>query len=339
MIHPFSRALLAVAVWGMHATGAQQPALVVLNKTDATASLIALADGKTLAMMPVGEAPHEVAVSPDGRWAVAANYGSQTPGSSLTVLDLRARKATRTIDLGEYRRPHGITWLPDGKRLLVTSETNQLLMIVDFASGRVERVIRTNVPGTHLFVLSKDGRRAWTSNIGAGSNSLVDLDKGEVLKTVVTGRAPEPIDLSPDGREVWTGDSQLDRLTVLDAATLDSLATLPAGGRPNRIHFTPDGRWVFESNLRSGTVNVYDARARRLVETIAFPVDSSRTTPTAAGAPGQPAPEGILMSPDGKHVWVALSGLDRIAEIDIGTRKIVRYIETGRGPDGMGYVP
>ena len=319
---------------------AQGPALVVLNKADATASIILLSDGRTVATMPVGDGPHEVAVSPDGRRAVAANYGGAAgPGSTLTVLDLASRNVERTIDLGEYRRPHGIEFLPGGKRVLVTSELSQALIVVDVATGHVDRVIKTNVPGTHLFVLSGDGRRAWVSNIGAGSNSLVDIEKGEVLKTVATGKAPEAIDLSPDGREVWVADGQLDRITVLDAKTLDTLATLAAGGRPNRVRFTRDGRWVFESNIRSGNVNVYDARSRELVETITFAENTSRPPSAAAKALGSPiAPEGILVAPDGKRIWVALNAADRIAEIDVATRKVSRYIETGHGPDGMAYL-
>src|SRR3954464_15791609 len=101
---------------------AQQPALVVLNKAQASASIISLADGRTIATMPVGDGPHELAISPDGRWAVAANYGGRTPGNSLTVLDLKTRRPVRTIDLGSYTRPHGIAWLPDGKRVVSQSD-------------------------------------------------------------------------------------------------------------------------------------------------------------------------------------------------------------------------
>ncbi|HLA90831.1 MAG TPA: cytochrome D1 domain-containing protein [Gemmatimonadaceae bacterium] len=314
--------------------GAQQPALIVLNKAEATASVISLADGATLHTLPVGDGPHEVAVSPDGRWAVVANYGTgPAPGSSLTVLDLRTRKTERTIDLGEYRRPHGIAFLPGAMRVLVTSEANQALVIVDVTAGRVERVIKTNQAGTHLFALSADGARAWTSNIGAGTNSLVDLQKGEVVRTAATGRGPEALDVSPDGRELWVGDSQLDRVIVLDANSLDSLATIPAGGRPNRLRFTRDGRWVFESNIRTNDVYVYDARERRLVAKLAF-----TAAPLRAGAqPQGAAPEGILLAPDGTRVWIALSGIDRVAEVDIGTRTVLRYFETGRAPDGMAY--
>jgi DNA-binding beta-propeller fold protein YncE len=86
--------------------------LVVLEKDSARARLIDPATGATLASLPTGPFPHEVAVSPDGRLAVVADYGAQEPGRTLTVLDLAARRVARTVDLGAYRRPHGIVWLP-----------------------------------------------------------------------------------------------------------------------------------------------------------------------------------------------------------------------------------
>src|SRR5688500_5153 len=69
--------------------------LLVLNKSDTTVSLIDLASRKVVATVPTGVGPHEVAVSPDGKIAVVANYGAQTPGNSLTVINIPDRKSTR----------------------------------------------------------------------------------------------------------------------------------------------------------------------------------------------------------------------------------------------------
>ena len=331
--------LLCLATLGaMSAVEAQGPALVVLNKNEASASIISLADGRTIATMPVGDGPHEVAVSPDGNWAVAANYGGRTAGNSLTVLDLRNRRAVRTIDLGTYARPHGIAWLPDGKRVVVTSEQARAVVIVDVPNGKIDRAISTGQPG-HLLTLAKDGHHVYTANIAAGSVSLIDLDKGTVVKTVVTGKGPEGNDVSPNGRELWAADRTLNRITVLDANTLDSLATIPTGEFPNRVHFTPDGRWVLVSNIRSGTVDVIDAASRRTVDHITFAFDSTQANPTMLGAMGRTAqPEGILIAPDGRRAWIALSAMNRLAEVDVATRRVLRYLTTGQEPDGMGYV-
>lgn len=319
---------------------AQQPGLIVLNKSDATASLISLADGRTVATMPVGDGPHEIAVSPDGRWAMASNYGGTTPGHSLTLLDVRTHTAVRTIELGRYQRPHGIAWLPDGKRVVVTSELAQAVIVVEAATGTIEKAISTGVGGTHLLVLSKDGHRVWTSNIFSGSNSLIDLERGVLVKTAANGKGPEAIDLSPDGRELWTADRPLNRITVLDANTLDSLAAWPSGLFPNQLHFTPDGRTVLQSNAQSSRVDFYDASKRLLAGSITFPYDDALGKPTMLTQFGRSAtPLGILIAPDGKRAWVALAAHDRIAEVEIATRRVVRMLVAGREPDGMAYVP
>lgn len=318
--------------------------LVVLEKDSAAARLLDPATGATLARLPTGPFPHEVAVSPDGATAVVADYGAQTPGHTLTVLDLSARRVARTIDLGAYRRPHGIVWLPGAAsaRVVVTAEQSQALLVVDVAAGRVERAIPTGQQGTHMVALAPGGRRAWTANIGSGSVTVVDLAAGRAGRTVVTGRGPEAIDVSPDGREVWAADRQLDRITVLDAATLDSLASVPTGRFPNRLKFTPDGRTVLVSNAAAGTLGVYDARARRLVATVALG-DGPAAPASAMNPSGRSAvPLGIQLAPDGRRAWVALNAAGALAEVELpagrpGAARVVRRVAAGAGPDGMAY--
>src|SRR5687768_8975150 len=89
------------------ATAAPSGTLLVLNKSDDTVSFIDLASNEVKATLPTGDGPHEVAVSADGKTAVIANYGdSANPGKTLSVIDVPGKKVVRTIDLGEYRRPH-----------------------------------------------------------------------------------------------------------------------------------------------------------------------------------------------------------------------------------------
>ena len=180
MPRPF-RQTLAVLLFVVASRVGAQGSLIILKKGEATASILSLADGRTTATMPVGDGPHEIAVSRDGRWAIAANYGGTTPGNSLTLIDLRTRQAVKTISTGEYRRPHGIAWLPDGQRVVVTSEVGKAVLIVDAARGTIVKAIPTSVDGTHLLVLSKDGLRVWTSNIGSGTNSPIEIEKGELI--------------------------------------------------------------------------------------------------------------------------------------------------------------
>src|SRR4026209_804282 len=79
--------------------------IVVTNKTPATATIIDVGSGRTLATLPTGQGPHEIAITRDGRTAVVTAYGAQgRGGNTLTVIDVPGRKVVRTIDLGQYRR-------------------------------------------------------------------------------------------------------------------------------------------------------------------------------------------------------------------------------------------
>jgi DNA-binding beta-propeller fold protein YncE len=318
----------AAALAAAPGLAAQQPSadrLVVLNKRAASASVVDLATGATVATIPTGVGPHEVAVSPDGRRAIVADYGEQAPGSTLTVLDLVALEPVATIDLGEYRRPHGIAFLPDGRRVVVTVEVNRAVLVVDVDARRVERAIETGEAGTHLLALSSDGRHVYTANIGSGSVSKLDLADGRLVRTVAVAPQAEAIALSPDGEELWVGSNAMHQVRIFDAGTLDSVATVPTRGEvPIRLAFTPDGRRVLVSHVQSSDVTLLDARTREPVGVIDIP--------------GGARPIGILVHPDGRRAWVAAAGLDQVVELDLGGTRMTRTLDAGANPDGLGLV-
>ena len=119
--------------------------LVVLNKAEATASLIDIESGEGVATLPTGEGPHEADTTPDGKFVLCTNYGTaENPGSTLTLIDVAKAEVVKTIDLDVYRRPHGVRWLSDGRRAVVTVEDNMAVLIVDVEVGKVEKAIETD---------------------------------------------------------------------------------------------------------------------------------------------------------------------------------------------------
>ena len=332
--------LLALAPATLGAQDASSGLLVVLNKAAASASLIDPATGTTVATLATGTGPHEVAVSPDGRWAVVANYGeSGAGGSTLTVLDVPARRVARSIDLTPHRRPHGIAWLPDGRRVAVTSETSRAALIVDVEAGTVEATIPTGAQGSHMLALAPDGRRAYVANIGSGSVTMLDVGAGTALATTPTGAGAEGIDVSPDGREVWVTNREANTVMVLDAATLAVRDTLQSPDFPIRVKLTPDGRHALVSNARSGTLRMFDTRTRRPVTTIPMTFDSTQTRGTMLGDATGGVPIGIVIEPGGRRAYVANANADVLTVIDLEQRAIAGYISTGREPDGLGWAP
>jgi YVTN family beta-propeller protein len=312
---------------------------VVLNKAENTASLLDLASGSVAASLPTGIGPHEVAVSPDGQRALATNYGSrEVQGSSLTLIDIPAARVAATIDLGAFRRPHGVRWLDD-TRAVVTAEANRTLLVVDVERRRVRSEIRTDQDTSHMVAVTPDGQRAFVANIGSGSVTAIDLEAGQVLAQIQTGEGAEGIDIGPDGREVWVANRAADSLSVIDAQSLAVVASIPCGEFPIRVRITPDGRHALVSNARSADLAVFDVAGRSEVARIRFGEAAGATEGRLFGDRfgSSSVPIGVVVSPDGARAWVAHANADRISVVDLGSWQAAGHLTAGREPDGMAY--
>lgn len=311
--------------------------LIVANKAEATVSLVDLGSGEVAATLPTGDGPHEVAVSPDGRRAVIADYGTgEAPGSTLTLIDVPAARVLATIDLGDYSRPHGLAWRAEHE-LFVTVEAQKALLLVDPAERRVERVFETGQEVSHMVAVAPGAARAFVANIGSGNVTAIDLESGKKLADVATGAGAEGIAVTPDGSRVWVTNREADTVTVIDAEVLEVVETIELGSFPIRAEVTPDGERVLVSNARSGTVAVIDQGSAEVVETIAIEVAAEKEGERLLHFGDSPVPIGIEIAPDGTRAFVALANADRIVVLDLGTRKVTGQLTAGKEPDGMGY--
>jgi len=318
--------------------------LVVLNKAEASASLIDLSNGSEVARLDTGAGPHEVAVSPDGRTAVVCDYGQRDPGNSLTVIDLESRQVTRTIDLGEYHRPHGIVFLPGRERVVVTAEQERKLLVVNITTGEVEKAMDTDARVSHMVAITPDASRAFVANIGSGSMTAFDLNTAERLAVIPTGEGAEGIDVTPDGDEVWVTNRSADTISVIDAQSLEIIDTIASAKFPIRVRFTPDGKRALVSNAVSGDVAVFDAATRSLVKRIPMDEeivddDAERLFADNPDFQGSPVPIGILIMPDGSHAFIANTQADVVSVIDLDSLRVVGRLKAGKEPDGLGYSP
>lgn len=314
--------------------------LIVLNKADATASLLDPASGKTLATLATGKGPHEVDVAPDGVMAVVTDYGvADAPGKTLTVINVRERRVVRTIDLGEYRRPHGVAWLRDGRHALVTAEADKAVLKVDVEAGKIVTAVKTGQDVSHMVAVTPDGGRAFVANIGSGTVSAIDLVKGELISSIATGAGAEGIAIAPDGGNVWITNRAADTVTVIDSRSLAIVGEIKSASFPIRVKITPDGRHALVSNAKSGEVVVFDAVTRQELRRIPMKLEAAQTEGRLFGATfgDSPVPIGILIRPDGKVAWVANANADRIIVLDLEAWKTTGTVTAGREPDGLGW--
>jgi YVTN family beta-propeller protein len=321
--------LLTTAFFGLAilaaVPGAQRPAarLLVLNKEDANLAIVDPASGQVLGRVPVGQGPHELVVSTDGRTAFASNYGTgPEPGRSISMIDLASQKELRRIDVSPLSRPHGLAFA-NGK-LYFTAEADRKIARYDPATGKIDWQFETGQATTHMVLPARDARTIFTSNIGGDSVSAIQqAADGAWTQTVIpVGKGPEGIDLSPDGREVWSAHSRDGGVSIIDVASKKVVQTINLGTRrSNRIKLTPDAKFALVSDLDAGELVVLDAPARKEIRRI----------------PLGKMPEGILMPASGGVAYVAVNGDNFVAVIDLKTWQVTKKIQTGAGPDGMAW--
>lgn len=314
--------------------------LVVLNKAEATASLLEPTTGKVMATLPTGPGPHEVGLSPNGRTAVVTDYGTRNaPGRTLTVLDIVKARRTQTIDLGPHRRPHGIVWIPGSQRVVVTVEASKAIIVVDVPSGKILTTIPTDQEISHMVALSQDGKQAFVTSIGSGTLTVIDVDRAKRIRTVVTGKGAEGIDITADGREVWVTNREADTVSVVNTRTLKIERTLKSPSFPIRARATPDGKWMLMSNARSADLFVFDAKRRTKAHVLSLKGTARDTTDRAfADQFGKsPVPIGVVTNPAATKAYVALANADAIAVIDLARFAIIGELRAGKEPDGMAY--
>lgn len=321
-------------------SAAQADTLVVLNKAEASASLIDLDSGEEVARVETGEGPHEAAVSPDGRTAVVTDYGTgANPGNTLTVIDIESATVTKTVDLGEYSRPHGIEYFADGERVVVTAEAQKALVVVDVASGAVTQAIETGQDVSHMVALSPDETRAYVANIGSGTMTALDLENGKHIADVVTGGGAEGICVTPDGRQVWVTNREDDTVSVIKSETLEIEKQIPSASFPIRAKATPDGQWVLVTNPRSDELAVFDAESFEEHKRIKMDLSAADTEGRLFGDQfGESSvPIGVLISPDGMRAYIAHANADVVSVVDLESWEITGLLQGGKEPDGLGY--
>src|SRR5215467_9861415 len=242
------RLLTGIAIAATSATSAlAQPrtttgTLLVANQQSASATIIDIAT-RAATTIDVGAGPHETVISPDGRWGIVTIYGvAGAPGNKLSVIDLAEKKVVRTIDLGEYTRPHGAAFQPgSSSRVVVTSEATQNVVLVDITQSKVLGAVPTKHPGSHMLGVTADGKRLYTSDIGWGGISEIDLATMAFARDLQVSAQTEGIAVAPDGSTVWLGANQAGTVSVIDTKSWSVATTLTGLGTPYRIGISPDG--------------------------------------------------------------------------------------------------
>ena len=343
-------------VYGAVAQSAPTQSLLVLSKHDHTLAIVDPSTLKVVGRAPVGEDPHEVAASTDGKTAYVSIYGGGR-FHTLSVIDLVAQKALPDIDLGALNGPHGLTFV--GGKLWFTAEGAKAIGHLDPATGKVDWIMGTGQNRTHMIYVSADEKQIYTTNVNAATVSILELTPQELRpppmrpggpagsngpnglppggpppgvggpprmdwnQTIIpVGPGDEGFDVSPNGRELWTANAHDGTLSIVDIASKKNVATIDSKTYgANRLKFTIDGKYVLISSLGDTDLVIYDAASRK----------EFRRVKIGHGAAG------ILIQPDGARAFIACGPDNYVAVLDLKTWEVTGHIDAGGEPDGLAW--
>src|SRR5206468_11218663 len=139
-------------------------------------------------------------------------------------------------------RPHGAIFGADGL-MYVTGELEKEIEVIDANTGKIAVTIPTNQPDSHMLAISPDGKRGYTSNVGAGSVTVLDLVARKPVAVIPVAKTVQRISITPDGKRVFTCDQEKPRVEVIDTATDGLKGWIDIPSIPFASATTPDGRW------------------------------------------------------------------------------------------------
>ena len=267
--------LQGILTWCISASAAEPPKaplgdgpfLLVANKHSDTLCFIDPKTYEILDTIPTGPNPHEIVITPDGRYAYLSNYAP--PGNTISLIDLAARKHIKQIPTGKATRVHGAAMAPDGKFAYFTAGQTGYVIEVDTARNEVARIIPTEGKISHMVLVSPDGKRLYTANIVSEDVSVIDRASGRLIKKIPCGKGVEGMAFTPDGKHLWAGNQTGGSITIIDVATNEPIKTFPTADMPVRIHFTDDGTLALVPCWsKKGIVTVIDTKSLKEVKRI-----------------------------------------------------------------------
>ena len=285
---------------------------------------------KEISSLEVGVAPHDVAISPDHKFAYIPVYGDGVygknphPGHTIAIIDLGSRTVAGTIDVSPYEAPHGIQ-IDDAGKIYVTCDLSRKLLVIDPKTRSIEAALDTEGTG-HWAAVLPDARKAYVVNKNDRLFvTVIDLKKRAIIARIPAPNGTEGIAASPDGKHVVAVDHSEPKLLVINTATDMVEVTLPLEGNTKasfKPRFSPDGSKLLVCNMTERLVNIID---------VADPHGKQQVIPVGKD------PMGFAFAPDGKTVLVANHGDGTVSVIDLSQNRVVSTFTGGMGVESLAY--
>jgi YVTN family beta-propeller protein len=240
----------------------------VVNSDDNTVSVIDTAKNEVIATITVGENPHGIAVTPDGKKLYVTNSDDNT----VSEIDATTNTVIDTVGVGKY--PFGVVVTPDGKKIYVASNVGGTVSVINIATDTVESTL--NVGSGLGVAIASDGAKVYIANEQSGTISIIDTATDTVSAKVKVEGGPYNVAVTPDGTKAYVANGV--NVCVVDMNKNIVTTTIKAGESPYGVAVTPDGTKAYVTDLFDNNISVIDTTTDTI--TTNFDVGSQSGNPS-----------------------------------------------------------
>lgn len=232
---------------------------VALSGDDAI-GMVDVATLKFLGKLHGGDDPETFAVHPNGNL-----YLSNEDDAKATVINPTTGKIIEEIRVG--LEPEGVAISPDGSIALVTSESTNMVHVIDTSAHKVTHNILVGARPRGL-AFSHDGLRAYVSSEIGNEIAIIDTKTFAITKTVsidLPNSKPMAIQISPDDKTLYLTTGRAAKVVFMDALSLEVKSTADVGKRVWGAELSRDGSKLYTANGVSNTVSVVDTATSKSI--------------------------------------------------------------------------
>jgi len=166
--------------------------------------------------IPVGRMPHQLSVSPDGRFVAVNNRMANT----TSIIDPVGMKEIVRLPVG--KQPHGMIWSPDAKTLFVAHERDTHIARFEAGAWKSLPPLMVGVPQHVLAMSAARPNELWFTVTNSNENDhlrVYDLDTRQIARVKVND--VHDAYFTPGGSEIWSSssgflDKMSDRVVISD---------------------------------------------------------------------------------------------------------------------------
>jgi YVTN family beta-propeller protein len=260
--------------------------VITANKEDGNISIVDTTGAMPAKHVSIGKNPEFVRVlgdkayvtyEPSAKSSVPSRPGAESakddddgeeriPGR-IAIVDIKKAKVVKEI-VGKPET-EGVEFSVDGKRMLVSNESDNSITVHDVKTGKLLKSIPVGQFGERPrgIKVSPDGK-TYVTTLELSDKFLVLDDKFKVIKEVPTGKSPYGVSFDRDGVRLFVAANKEKSLQVFDAKTFEKIKEIPTGDRCWHFTFTPDDQHILLACGKSNEIVVIDSKKLEVTKRI-----------------------------------------------------------------------